>query len=283
MSGMNELTRQKNNRLGEILQGMGRVMVAFSGGVDSAVVLKRAHQELGDQVLAVVVASELYRDSEFEAAVKLAEDMGVKVLKTEIKELADPNIVANQTNSWYFSKKLLYRHLNQLAQEMDYPFVLDGMIMDDEEDFRPGLKARTEEGVRSVLQEANLYKTEVRELAKALELPVWNKLASCSLASRFPYGTELDQKIVNQVNEAELYLARIGFAPVRVRYHDNVARIEVAPDKINELLTKRTEIQNKLISLGFDYVSVDLQGYRSGSMNEVLPKNITEQKIVANA
>lgn len=280
---MNEVTLNKNNQLGEILQGMGRVMVAFSGGVDSAVVLKRAQQELGDQVLAVVVASELYRDSEFDAAVKLAEDMGVAVLKTEIKELEDANIVANQTESWYYSKKLLYTHLNKLAEELDYPYVLDGMIMDDEEDFRPGLRARTEEGIRSVLQEANIYKTEVRELAQELDLPVWNKLASCSLASRFPYGTALDKQKVNQVNEAELYLARIGFASVRVRYHDNVARIEVAADKITDLLTKREEIQNKLVSLGFDYVSVDLRGYRSGSMNEVLPELVTEQKMAANA
>jgi uncharacterized protein len=280
---MNKITQNKNDQLGEILQSMGRVMVAFSGGVDSSVVLKRAQQELGDQVLAVVVASELYRDSEFDAAVKLAEDMGIAVHKTEIKELEDANIVANETNSWYYSKKLLYTHLNQLAADWGYPFVLDGMIMDDEEDFRPGLKARTEEGIRSVLQEANMYKTEVRELAKALELPVWNKIASCSLASRFPYGTALNKHKVNQVNEAELYLSRIGFAAVRVRYHDNVARIEVAADKIADLLMKREEIQHKLVSLGFDYVSVDLRGYRSGSMNEVLPESATEHKIAANA
>src|SRR5690606_21276803 len=114
----------------------------------------------------------------------------------------------------------------------NYNYVLDGMIMDDEEDFRPGLKARTEEGVRSVLQEANMYKSDVRALAKYLGLPVWNKLASCSLASRFPYGTKLTKELVDRVNQAELYLKRIGFEEVRVRYHDNVARIEVAPDKI---------------------------------------------------
>ncbi|GFZ76801.1 PP-loop superfamily ATP-binding protein [Compostibacillus humi] len=279
---MNKIIQQKNEKLGKTLRELGRVMVAFSGGVDSAVVLKRAQQELGDNVLAVVVKSELFRESEFQAAVQLAKDLGVKVLETEIKELEDENIVANTPDSWYYSKKLLYRHLNQLAKELDYPYVLDGMIMDDEEDFRPGLKARTEEGVRSVLQEANLYKHEVREIAKALELPVWNKLASCSLASRFPYGTKLDMNKVNQVNQAELYLQSIGFAEVRVRYHDNVARIEVSPEKIGELILKREEVQQKLVSLGFDYVSVDLRGYRTGSMNEVLPETETA-KLAANA
>lgn len=282
MNGVTEML-DKNRRLGETLKNMGRVMVAFSGGVDSAVVLKRAQQELGnDNVLAVVVNSELFRDSEFDAAVAFAEDMGVRVHKTEIKELEDSRIVANNPDSWYYSKKLLYTHLNKLAKEMDFPYVLDGMIMDDEEDFRPGLKARTEEGIRSVLQEANMYKTDVRALAKELDLPVWNKLASCSLASRFPYGTTLNKKIVNQVNEAELYLKGTGFDEVRVRYHDNVARIEVAADKIVSLLEKREQIQHKLVSLGFDYVTCDLRGYRTGSMNEVLSEATNEQ-LAANA
>ncbi|MCM3742282.1 ATP-dependent sacrificial sulfur transferase LarE [Oceanobacillus luteolus] len=262
--------QEKNEQLGKILRDMGRVMVAFSGGVDSAVVLKRAQEELGDDVLAVVVNSELFRDSEFEAAVKLAKDLGVRVHTTEIKELEQPEIVANNPDSWYFSKKLLYTHLNKLAEEMDYPYVLDGMIKDDEEDFRPGLKARTEEGIRSVLQEANFYKTDVRALAKELDLPVWDKVASCSLASRIPYGTELSADLIDQVNKAELYLQSLGFEKVRVRYHDNVARIEVAPEKITEVLFKREEIGKQLKVFGFDYVSVDLAGYRTGSMNEVI-------------
>lgn len=166
---------------------------------------------------------------------------------------------------------------------MGYSYVLDGMIMDDEADFRPGLKARTEEGIRSVLQEADFYKTEVRALAKELKLPVWDKVASCSLASRFPYGTKLNKQIVQQVDQAELYLKGLGFEEVRVRYHDNVARIEVAGDKILELLDEKEEIQNKLVSFGFDYVSVDLLGYRTGSMNEVIEQGQWETKLSAHA
>src|SRR5699024_9945910 len=278
---MNSQLKQKNNKLGTLLKDMKRVLVAFSGGVDSAVVLKRAQEELGsDNVLAVVVASELFRESEFKAAVQLAGRLGVNVYKTEMKELENESIAANTPDSWYYSKKMLYSHLNKLAEEFDYDHVLDGMIKDDEDDFRPGLQARTEEGVRSVLQEAQFYKADVRMLARELGLPVWNKLASCSLASRFPYGTKLDKRKVDQVNQAELYLQSLGFAEVRVRYHENMARIEVSKDKVGELVTQREAVQNKLQSLGFDYVSVDLRGYRMGSMNEVFVNE--EEKKVAN-
>lgn len=278
--GEGRIMNEKNQKLGEILKSMGRVMVAFSGGIDSTFVLKRAEQELGaDNVLAVVVASELFRKEEFEGAVKLAQQLGVPVHETEMKELENEAIVENTPESWYHSKKMLYSHLNELAEKMGYSYVLDGMIMDDMDDFRPGLRARTEAGARSVLQEAKLYKREIRELAKNMHLPVWNKPASCSLASRIPYGIRIDREKIRQVNEAEMFITKLGFDMVRVRHHGDVARIEVAPEKMGELIKHSDQIHMKLKSLGFSYISIDLQGYRTGSMNEVLPEETLKTEV----
>jgi uncharacterized protein len=269
--------REKDQRLGEILKGMGRVLVAFSGGVDSTFVLKRAQQELGDQVIAVTAASETFPTREFEAAVKLAEDMGVKLLKTEVKELENAAFVANNPDRCYHCKTGLYTHLRSIAKDLGFPYILDGSNVDDLGDYRPGLQAKNEQGVRSVLQEAGLKKDEIRQLSKELGLPTWNKPSFACLSSRIPYGTKIEKYKIDQLDEAEYFLAQLGFYQVRVRHHDKIARIEVLPDEIHKVIELRDRIYEKFTSLGFTYVTLDLQGYRTGSMNEVLSTETKEK------
>ncbi|AID41634.1 ATP-dependent sacrificial sulfur transferase LarE [Staphylococcus xylosus] len=264
-------TLNKEQKLENILKDMNKVVIAFSGGVDSSLVLKKAVDVLGHaNVKAVIVKSELFRHEEFNQAIELANQLNAPIIEAEIEELKDPHIIENTPDSWYYSKCLLYSKLEELRKKYNFNYVLDGMIMDDLDDFRPGLKARTEFNVRSILQEADLYKSEVREISKANGLPVWNKPALCSLASRIPYGETLNFAKVNKVNEAEKYILSLDISNVRVRYHHNIARVEVNDIDIPTVVQYRKQITLRLKELGFDYVTIDLEGYRTGSMNEVI-------------
>ncbi|AVK64144.1 ATP-dependent sacrificial sulfur transferase LarE [Lactobacillus sp. CBA3606] len=263
----------KKVTLTNLLKDLKRVTVAFSGGIDSTLVLKMALNTLGaENVTAVVANSELFTDEEFEKAVSLAQELGATVQTTTLDYLSDTHIEHNTADSWYYAKKMFYDRLTALAAENGSATVLDGMIKNDEQDYRPGLKARTEAGARSLLQEADFYKVDVRALAQELGLTNWNKVASCSVSSRFPYGTTLTHANVKQVMAAEKYLRSLGFPTVRVRYHDDIARIELPEARIGDFLVFNDRVNRQLQSLGFRYVTLDLGGFRSGHMNDTLTK-----------
>lgn len=267
---MTDLEAKENNLIKD-LASKQRVAIAYSGGIDSTYLLKVAVDELGkDNVLAMVVSSELFLDDEYNKALELAKDLGANAMGVSMSELADERIAANTPESWYYSKQLLYRTIKKAAAEKGFDIVLDGMIMDDNADFRPGMKARTEEGIVSSLQDADLYKSEIRELAKDRGISNWNKAASCSVASRFPYGTKLTAEAVNNVFAGEKWLRNAGFPVVRVRVHNDLVRVEVPEVEFAKLLAKKAEMSEFMKGLGFNYVTLDVDGFKSGRMNDVL-------------
>jgi len=229
-----------------------------------------------ENVVAVVANSELFTDEEFDKAVSLAEELGANVQTTTLDYLSDDHIKQNTPDSWYFAKKMFYDRLNDLATANGSNAVLDWMIKNDENDYRPGLKARTEAGARSLLQEADFFKVDVRALAQELGLTNWNKVASCSVSSRFPYNTTLTHENIAQVMAAEKYLRSLGFPTVRVRFHEDIARIELPEARIGDFLVFNDRVNRQLQSLGFRYVTLDLGGFRSGRMNDTLTKQQVE-------
>lgn len=267
---MTDLEAKENNLIKD-LASKQRVAIAYSGGIDSTYLLKVAVDELGkDNVLAMVVNSELFLDDEYNKALELAKDLGANAMGVSMSELADERIAANTPESWYYSKQLLYRTIKKAAAEKGLDIVLDGMIMDDNADFRPGMKARTEEGIVSSLQDADLYKSEIREFAKDRGISNWNKVASCSIASRFPYGTKLTAEAVNSVFAGEKWLRNAGFPVVRIRVHNDLVRVEVPEVEFAKLLAKKAEMSEFMKGLGFNYVTLDVDGFKSGRMNDVL-------------
>lgn len=272
---------QKQRKLESIIKQYSRVVVAFSGGIDSTLVLAEALKVLGrDNVLAVVANSELFTNEEYDKAIALAKDLKATVRGVNIDYLSNVHIVANEPETWYFSKKLFYNRMTEIATEGHYDAVLDGMIMDDLSDFRPGLIARNEAGAVSVLEKAGFYKKDVRELAKKLGLNNWNKVASCSISSRFPYYTKLTTERISRVMKSEKFLRDLGFPIVRVRFHNEIARIEVPADRLNDLISQHDRVQDALTSYGFKYVTVDMAGFKSGRMNDDLSQ-ATKAKLTA--
>lgn len=265
-------TLSKFEKLKEILSKMGKVLIAFSGGVDSTFLLKVAQDVLGEDVLAVIASSETYPERERNEAVKLAQMFNVRSRVIQTQELENPDFSSNPPERCYFCKKELFSDLIDIAASEDIPYILDGSNYEDITDFRPGLEAAKELNVRSPLQEAGLLKKEIRQLSKKLDLPTWNKPSLACLSSRFPYHSEIDSKSLKQIDQAEEFLRSLGFKQIRVRHYGQTARIEIERDEFSKIIKEniREEVIKNFKKFGYVYITLDLAGYRTGSMNEPL-------------
>jgi len=261
---------EKLNTLIHRLEDLGSVVVAYSGGVDSTLLLKVAHYTLGERAVALTAVSASLPADELEEAQQMAREIGARHVLIDSHETEDPRYLSNSPQRCYFCKSDVFQRLIDYAKENGFSWVVDGTNSDDAHDHRPGRQAARELGVLSPLQEANLTKSELRTLARRFGLPNWDKPAAACLSSRIPYGQLITLERLSQVEQAERVLHRLGFRQVRVRHHDMVARIEILPDEFSALFKQRDRILKELNNLGFPYVTLDLAGFRSGSMNEAL-------------
>jgi uncharacterized protein len=264
-----ETLEAKETRLRAIFRELGSCVVAFSGGVDSALVLHVAAQELGERAVGITARSESLAEREYGGAVAFAAGIEARHEVIETRELHDPNYAANPVDRCYFCKSELYGKLAEIARERGVAAIVDGYNRDDEGDWRPGRKAAREHDVRSPLYEAGLRKADVRALARKLGLEVWDKPALACLSSRFPYGTAITLELLRQVDRAEQAVHDAGFRACRVRHHGEIARIEVPPGDVAALADpeRRAQIVAGVRAAGYRYVTLDLGGYVSGGFN----------------
>jgi pyridinium-3,5-biscarboxylic acid mononucleotide sulfurtransferase len=260
----------KWKRLMDILRDLPSAAIAYSGGVDSALVATAAYIALGDRMGAFTVRSSVEQPGETEAAAELAAQVGFRHWVVDFDDIAQPAFRANPPERCYFCKLERLKALGVLAVQEGLEYMLEGSNADDEGQRRPGRRAVKELGVRSPLAEAGLGKTEIRELTRVLGLPVWNKPSSPCLATRFPYGNPITMDGLQRVAQAEAYLQEVGYRQVRVRDYGNMARIEVAPEMVVNLAAEGREVKSRLLELGYKHITLDLLGYRTGSLDEVL-------------
>ena len=266
------MLQEKYQQLQTIFKEMDRTLIAYSGGVDSALIAKVAQDVLGDRVLAITAISPSLLPEELAEAEEQAQAMGILHEIVETQEMENPNYTSNPINRCYFCKSELHDTLKPLAIDRGYPYVVDGVNADDLRDYRPGIQAAKERGVRSPLAEVGFSKLEVRELSKQLGLSWWDKPAQPCLSSRFPYGEEITLEKLQRVGRAEIYLRKLGYRNLRVRSEGETARIELPSEKIQEFImnTDLSQIVKAFHGYGFSYVTLDLEGYRSGKLNQVL-------------
>ncbi len=272
--------QEKYSRLRSILSEMSSVAIGFSGGIDSTLLIRVATGVLGDKALAVIGRSETYPTREFEEAIQLAESFGARYRIVNTEETDDLKFKENPPDRCYFCKTELFGKLGMIAEEEGIQWIADGTITDDLGDFRPGMRAKSEKMVRSPLLEAGFSKNDVRTLARELGIPTWDKPSFACLSSRFPYGYGITKENLMKVDAAETFMRDRGFRFFRVRHHDDkTARLELGPQELRRLFENgfREELVAHFKKLGFVYVTLDLQGYRSGSMNEVLSEELKEE------
>lgn len=272
-----EVMLHKLEQLKNLFAEMEQALIAYSGGVDSTLVAKIAYDVLGDRALAVTAVSPSLLPEELEDAQIQAAQIGISHQVVHTQEMENPNYTANPVNRCYFCKSELHDTLKPLATQLGYEYVVDGVNADDLRDYRPGIAAAKERGVRSPLAELGITKPQVRQISQHLGLSWWDKPAQPCLSSRFPYGEEITVAKLQRVGRSEIYLRRLGWQNLRVRSEGNTARIELAPDQIKEfvLTTDLQAIVSAFQSYGFVYVTLDLEGYRSGKLNSVLTPSQT--------
>ncbi len=265
--------QDKYERLKKIIEEMGSLVIGFSGGVDSTLLLKVAHDILKDKVIAVIGKSETYPEDEFKEAIKLAEFIGVRYKIVTTEETDNLKFAENPPDRCYYCKTELFSKLKEIAKAEGIKWIADGTNADDVKDFRPGLKAVKENNIRSPLLEVGLTKNEIRELSQLLGLPTWDKPSFACLSSRFPYGMSIDREKLKKIDKAESFLRKLGLKVFRVRLiNENTVRIETGKEEFKKFFDDdfRAKVISELKNLGFIYITLDLEGYRTGSMNEAL-------------